>query len=76
MKQLNNIIVSPLAELINKSFQSSIFQDIFKTAKVIAIFKSESQVLCNIYRPIFLLSSNNKLIEKLMNKPVYSFLEH
>ena len=42
MKQLNDTIVPPLAELINKSFQSGIFPDIFKIAKVILIFKSES----------------------------------
>ena len=39
MKQLNDIIASPLAELINKSFQSGIFPDIFKIAKVIPVFK-------------------------------------
>ena len=75
MKQLNEIIASPLAELINKSFQSGIFPDIFKIAKVIPIFKSESRVLCNNYRPISLLSNISKLIEKLMYKQVYSFLE-
>ena len=75
MKQLNDIIASPLAELINKSFQSGIFPDIFKIAKVIPIFKSESRVLCNNYRPISLLSNISKLIEKLMYKQVYSFLE-
>ena len=42
MKQLNDIIVSPLAELINTSFQSGIFPGTFKIAKVIPIFKSES----------------------------------
>ena len=42
MKQLNDIIVSPLAELVNKLFQNGIFPDIFKNAKVILIFKSES----------------------------------
>ena len=67
--------MSPLAELINKSFQSGIFPDIFKIAKVIPIFKSESRVLCNNYRPISLLSNISKLIEKLMHKRVYSFLE-
>ena len=51
----------PLAELINKSFQSGIFPDIFKITKVIPIFKSESQVLCNNYRPIPLLS---KILEQ------------
>ena len=69
MKQLNDIIASPLAELINKSFQSGIFPDIFKIAKVIPIFKSESQVLCSNYRPIPLLSNISRLIEeKLMHK--------
>ena len=75
MKQSNDIIASHLAELINKLFQSGIFPNIFKIAKVIPIFKSESRVLCNNYRPISLLSNINKLIEKLMHKRVYTFLE-
>ena len=75
MKQSNDIIASPLAELINKSFQSGIFPDIFKIAKVIPIFKSESRVLCNNYRPTSLLSNISKLIEKLMHIRVYTFLE-
>ena len=52
MKQLIDIIALPLAELINKSFQNGIFPDIFKIAKVILVFKSESRVLCNNYTPI------------------------
>ena len=56
IKHLNDIIASPLVELVNKLFQSSIFP----------IFKSESQVLCNNFRPISVLSKINKLIEKLM----------
>ena len=75
MKQLNDIIASPLVELINKSFQSSIFPDIFKIAKVIPIFNRELRVLRNKYRAISLLSYISKLIEKLMYKRVYSFLE-
>ena len=39
MKQSNDIITSPLAESINKSFQSGIFPDNFKNTKVIPIFK-------------------------------------
>ena len=74
-KQSNDIRASPIAELIITSFQSGIFPDIFKIAKVIPIFKGESQVLCNNYRPISLLSNISKLIEKLMHKRVYSFLE-
>ena len=73
IKQLNSIISSSFAELINKSFQSGVFPDVLKIAKVIPIFKSESRVLCNNYRLISLLSNISKLIEKLMHKRVYSF---
>ena len=75
MKQLNGIIASSLVELVNKSFQSDIIPDIFKIAKAISIFKSESRVLHNTHRPISLLSNISKLIETLMHKLLYSFLE-
>ena len=76
MKQWNDIIASPLVELVNKSFQSGIFPDIFKIAKVISIFKSESRVLWNNYRRISLLSNISKLIKKKkMHKQLYRFLE-
>ena len=75
MKQLNEIIVCPLVELVNKSFQSGIFPDIFKNAKVISVFNSELWVLWNNYRPRSLTSNISKLITKLMHKQLYSFLE-
>ena len=43
--------------------------------KVIPIFKSESRVISNNYRPISILSNIGKIIEKLMHKRLYSFLE-
>ena len=49
--------------------------DSLKIAKVVPIFKSESRVLCNNYRPISLVSNISKLIGKLMHKRVYNFLE-
>ena len=73
MKQLNYIIGLPLAKLINKSFQSGIFPDIFKIAKVVLIFKSESQVLCNNYIPISLLSNITKLTANVMQESLRPF---
>ena len=75
MKQINDIIASTLVELVNKSFQSGIFPDVSKIAQVFSIFKSESRVLCNNHRPISLLPNISKLIEKLVHKRFYSFLE-
>ena len=72
MKQLNDIIASPLIELVNKSFQSGIFPDIFIIPMVTPIFKREPGVLWNNYRPIYLLLNINKIIEHLMHKQLYS----
>ena len=75
MKQIKDVISAPLAKLINRSFHNGVFPNILKIAEVIPIFKSESRVACNNYRSISLLSNIGKIIEKLMHKRLYSFLE-
>ena len=65
----------PLSELINKSFATGCFPNICKTAKVILIFKTESRLLCNNYRPISLLSNISKIIEKIMHQRRNKLLE-
>ena len=46
-----------------------------KTAKVIPIFKSESRIVCNNYKPFSPFFNIRKIIEKIMHKLLYSFLE-
>ena len=57
----------PHSELINKSFSTGCFPNICTTAKFIPIFKTESKLPCNNYRPISLLSNISKIIEKIMH---------
>ena len=75
MKQIKDAISAPLAKLTNRSFRNGVFPNILKIGKVIPIFKSESRVVCNNYRPISLLSNIGKIIEKLMHKHLHSFPE-
>ena len=68
--------VSPLlALLVNQSFQSGIFADKLKIAKVVSLFKKGNLELPSNYRPISLLPIFSKLFEKLMYKRLYRFLE-
>ena len=68
--------VSPhLALLVNQSFQSGVFPDKLKIAKVISIFKKGNPELPSNYRPISLLPIFSKIFEKLMYKRLYRFLE-
>ena len=45
LKQTRNTVSLPLAQLINKFFETGILTDICKVAKVVPIFKSETRLL-------------------------------
>ena len=59
---------------INLPFTTGVFPNIVKIAKIVPLYKNENKLECNNYRPISLLSSIGKLIEKLLHKRLYSFL--
>ena len=75
LKLISDLIIIPLCNLINKSFSSGIFPDLLKIVKVIPIHKGGSTQDMNNYRPISLLSIFDKIIEKLMHKRLYKFLD-
>ena len=75
MKQIKDVISATLAKLLNRSFHNGVFPNTLKIAKLIPIFKSEPRVACNNYRPISLPSNIGKIIERLMHKHLYGFLE-
>ena len=71
----NTTIISPiLSKLVNKSFQTGVYPDCLKIAKVIPIFKGGKQTQPGNYRPISLLSNLDKIIEKLIYSRLISFL--
>ena len=47
------------------------FPSVLKTAKVVAVFKKDSKFN---YHPISMLSNIEKILEKLMYKSLYTFL--
>ena len=57
------------------SFLTGQFSSVLKIAKVIPIHKKQSKVDYQNYRPIFLLSNIEKIIEKLMYKRLSNFLD-
>ena len=75
LKLIPDLILDPLCKIISNSFITGIFPDALKISKVIAIHKGESTEDLNNYRPISLLSIFDKIIEKLMHKRLYSFLD-
>ena len=72
---LSEYIAVPLCDIVNESFSSGIFPDMMKLAKVIPLHEKNSPKVPSNYRPITLLSVLSKIVEKLMHKRLYSFLE-
>ena len=70
-----DLIIVPFACIINMSLQTGEYPDLLKMVKVIPTHKGGSSQDVNNYRPISLLSIFDKIIEKLMHKRLYSFLE-
>ena len=75
LKILEPHISVDVAILINESFETGIFPDKLKIAKVIPVFKKGLTSKNSNYRPISLLSIFSKLFEKIMHKRLYRFLE-
>ena len=53
---------------------TGVFPSVLKTAKVVPVFKKDSKLDYSNYRPISLLSNIEKILEKLMYKRLYTFL--
>ena len=75
LKILSNLIAEPLCTIVNESFSTGIFPYDLKLAKVIPLHKKGSTDDPTNYRPISLLSIFSKIIEKLMHKRLYKFIE-
>jgi hypothetical protein len=69
-----DIITVPFTHIANLTFQTGIFPNDLKRAKVIPIYKAADPCLLNNYRPISLLSSYSKILERLMFNKIMNFL--
>jgi len=66
LKHCKEELAFPLTSIINKSFAQGTFPTSLKIAKVFPKFKTGQRTETNNYRPISLLSTVSKVIEKIM----------
>ena len=66
IKIIEPAIIKPLTLLINQVLNTGIFPDELKIAKVIPLFKKYDPKLLKNYRPISLLPTISKVIEKII----------
>ena len=74
IKELRDLISEPLSTIYSNSFMEGTFPEKMKTSKVIPLHKNKGRDETNNYRPISLLLTISKILEKAMYHRVYTFL--
>lgn len=75
IKKFINLIAEPISFICNMSFETGKFPAAFKKAVVCPIFKAGDKKNPTNYRPISLLSTISKILEKLVKIRVTRYLE-
>ena len=73
LKECSDVLSLPLTILFNISLDNAIFPTDWKKADVCPVFKTDNPQLISNYRPISLLSSTSKILERLVYNRLYDF---
>ena len=74
LRYLPDNVLHALTYIFNQSLCEGKFISVFKQAKIIAVYKKGNPKNVLIYRPISLLSSVSKILEKIVYARLHSFI--
>ena len=74
LRELGDSILNPLTTLFNMSLEFGQFPKDMKISDITPLFKNGSRQLLTNYRPISLLPTISKLLEKIMYSRIYKFM--
>ena len=75
LKDAALVLTKPLTFIINLSLETGVVPSEWKVAKVIPLYKSGSQAEIDNYRPISILPTLSKILEKIVYKQLMAHLE-
>ena len=75
VKELHPVILEPLTEVINRSLHEGIFLKDMKRSDTIPLYKTKEKYYTTNYRPISLLLTLSKILEKVVYKRTVKFLD-
>ena len=76
LKKIARTISKPLLHIFSKSLSNGDIPHQLKISKIIPLFKSGDRSLLDNYRPIALLSSFSKILEKIVCNRLSKYLEN
>ena len=76
LKYIRNAVAAPLSMIFNESLSQGIFPTCMKLVEVVPLYKGKDRNEKSNYRLISLLLTISKVLEKIMYKRVYRFLNN
>ena len=74
LQDLGHCVSYPISMIVNRSLSEGVVPKSMKVAKVVPIYKSKDHQLFTNYRPISLLPTVSKILEKVIHIRLYNFL--
>jgi hypothetical protein len=75
IKQIIYSIADPLSYIFTLSLKKGVFPEKFKECRIVPIFKSGDPLSCDNYRPISLVNSISKILEKIVSIKLTNHLQ-
>jgi len=75
LKAIRTEVCTPLVHIFNLSLTQGIFPDSLKCSRTVPVYKSGSKNSCDNYRPISLVPTFSKLLEKIVAVKLTNHLE-
>ena len=75
LKKLRPVVLTPLVIIFNRSMEEGVFPDAMKIADTVPLHKAKCSEDCNNYRPISLLLTISKVLEKTIYSRTVTFFD-
>lgn len=75
VRQCRKELVPSITHICNRAIATGVFPEAFKSAIIHPVFKNGDRDCVNNYRPISILSTLSKILEKILNNSLKKFLD-
>jgi hypothetical protein len=75
LKRYAQLLAAPIAHICNLAISSGVFPSAFKLGQIKPIYKNGDKSRVDNYRPITILPTLSKILERLMNKRLVTYVE-
>ena len=75
LKRFKDVLIGPLTDIINKAIYTATYPRLWKEGIITPLPKKVDLTLLKNWRPVTILNSSSKILEKILHEQLTQFLE-